>query len=305
MRLLLLLAIIVSVIAIAPPHPDAEDEVHEMHRSLKGAHDSTGKTSLLVNAALCSGMTEKECLHMNEEFHRQARKLKKIYQTTGYLKVLVICVRFSDHADRGLPTQEQYDVFFNSPAPDADLAPTGSVKQFIEHNSQGALEVDFDIMPWKTTNNTEAYYSFNKSGITRDFGASTHSVMDQLEADGVDFSNYDLNNDGKIDAIMLLHSGYQAEVGNIDCYTGALPKQRIWSHAIPAPSNAWVSSISGMALDNYSVGGGLRGVCWNRIPRLGIITHEFLHLFGLPDLYDKNKYIGHGLGHYSLMASRE
>ena len=303
--LLLLVSIVTSVFAIAPPHPDSGHAAHATHRALKGAIVS-GNSTLLVNAALCEGLSEEACLEMNEGFNRQARKLNKVVQRTGYLKVLVLCVRFSNHENRSLPTTDQLHVLFNGPAPDPNLAPTGSAKQFMELNSHGTLEIDFDIMPWKTTNNTEGFYSFNKSGVTRDFGQCTHSVLDQLEADGVDFSEYDLNNDEKIDAIILLHSGYQAEIGSVDCYTNAATINRIWSHAIPNPTAPWVSATSGISLDNYAVGAALRGVCNNQIARLGVLVHEFLHLFGLPDLNDnRGDYVGHGLGHYSIMSNRK
>jgi hypothetical protein len=61
---------------------------------LKGAIVSDNST-ILVNAALCEGLSDQACLEMNESFNRQARKLNKVYQSTGYLKVLVLCVRFS------------------------------------------------------------------------------------------------------------------------------------------------------------------------------------------------------------------
>jgi M6 family metalloprotease-like protein len=220
-------------------------------------------------------MSEAECAELNREFEEQARKLRLIYQTTGYLKVMVLLMRFSNHEDRVLPTPEEYHVVFNSPVPDPlyNVEP-GSVKNFLEANSMNTLEIEFDIMPWKTTDNTEAFYSYNISGVTRDFGQSLYPVMDQLEADGVDFSDYDLDGDGKIDVIMLLHSGYQAEVGNIDCYTGALTPQRIWSHAIANPTKIWTSPSSGITTDNYAVGGGMRGVCRTRLPPIGVITHE-------------------------------
>jgi M6 family metalloprotease-like protein len=307
MKLLLIFLQLVSVIqALAPPHPDAEQNIHDTHRSLKGSHHHASTAPGLVNAALCDGMSEEECLDLDREFEEQARKLRRIYQTTGYLKVLVICVRFTNHAGRGLPTQEQYHGVFNSPGPDSLYAQPGSVKNYLEQNSMGTLEIDFDIMPWKTTNNTEAFYSYDNYGVTREFGVAKHAVMDQLEADGVDWADYDLDGDGYIDAMVLLHSGYQAEVGNVDCYTGAQGTQRIWSHAIANPSKRWTSPSSGIQTDNYAVGGGMRGVCRNRIPTIGIITHEFLHNFGLPDLNDNSgEYIGRGLGHYSIMSNRE
>jgi hypothetical protein len=274
MRLLVLLLVLVSTLALAPPHPDAEHEVHEIHRSLKHGSSYYNDAPRLVNAALCSGLTEAECFELNQEFEEQARKLRLIYQTTGYLKVLVLLMRFSNHEDRELPTPDQYHGVFNSPVSDPLYAEPGSVKNFLEVNSGDSLEIDFDIMPWKTTDNTEAFYSYNISGVTRDFGQSLHAVMDQLEADGVDFSDYDLDGDGKIDVIMLLHSGYQAEVGNIDCYTGALTPQRIWSHAIANPTKIWTSPSSGIQTDNYAVGGAMRGVCRTRLPAIGVITHE-------------------------------
>jgi M6 family metalloprotease-like protein len=294
------------VLALAPPHPDSGNDVHATHRALRGGGVLGGRVrgnsttqlpvvpyGLLVNAALCEGLSDDACLELNDEFHRQTRKLNTGYTWGGYLKGLVLCVWFSNHVDRLLPTTEQLHVLFNAADPDPDLAPTGSAKQFIQLNSHGTLEIDFDIMPWKTTDNTEAYYSFNKSGVTRDFGQSTHSVLDQLEADGVDFSDYDANDDTKIDAIVIVHSGYQAEIGSFDCYTYALTINRIWSHAIPSPSNPWVSSLSGIAVDNYAVGAALRGVCHC------VLVHEFLHLFGLKDLNDNSgDYIGHGLGIY-------
>lgn len=273
MRALLLLLFITSTLSLAPPHPDAEHEVHEFHRSLKGPSNEQPATRL-VNAALCKGMTADECSDLDRQFEEQARKLRLIYQTTGYLKVLVLLMRFSNHETRELPTPEQYHVTFNSPGPNPNGAETGSVKNFLEYNSVGSLEIDFEIMPWKTTDNTEAHYSFDISGVTRDFGQSLHAVFDQLEADGVDWSNYDLDGDGKMDAIMVLHSGYQAEVGNSDCYTGAVTAQRIWSHAIADTTKPWTSPSSGIISDNYAVGGALRGVCHSRLPPIGVITHE-------------------------------
>lgn len=245
-------------------------------------------------------------MELDREFEEQARQLRRIYQTTGYLKVLVVCVRFSNHVDRGLPTVEQYDTMFNSPVPNPDGAETGSIKNFLEANAIDRLEIDFEVMPWKTTNNTEAFYSYDKYGVTRDFGISKHAVMDQLEADGVDFTKYDLDGDGYIDAMILLHSGFQAEIGNIDCYTGAYGEKRIWSHAIANPTKRWTSPSSGIQTDNYAVGGGLRGVCRNRVPPIGVIAHEFLHNLGLPDLNDNSgEWIGRGLGHFSIMSDRE
>jgi M6 family metalloprotease-like protein len=277
-----------------------------MRSTENGKGLSLGSTQRFWSTQHYVNLTRDECYKLNESFNRKARKSNKHYQTLGRLKVVVLCVRFSNHVDRVLPTPEQLNVLFNGPAPNHELAPTGSAKQFISHNSHGFLEVEFVVMPWKTTDNNESYYSFNISGITRNLGTMMYPVLDQLEEDGVDFSDFDGDGDGKIDATIVLHSGYQAEIGNLDCYSGATFQNRIWSHAILVPLNPWKSKLSSMSIDGYAVASALRGICDSKIARLGVIVHEFLHLFGLPDLYDvSGEYIGHGIGHYSIMSNRK
>jgi M6 family metalloprotease-like protein len=251
-------------------------------------------------------MTEEECLDFDRRSIEAARRLAVIYRTTGYLRVPVVLMRFTDHVWREQPTPENYDFIFNSWEPDEFWTPAGSVKRFLKLNAQEHMEIDFDIMPWKTTNGTELYYSFNRSGITTALGAALNPVLDQLEDDKVDWTLYDQNGDGKIDAMLVLHSGYQAEVGNFDCYSGANFTYRIWSHAITSAPNPWVSPSTGIKVDNYAICGGHRGVCQNKHPYLGVITHEFLHLFGLPDLNDNSgEWIGKGLGSWSIMSNRK
>ena len=54
-----------------------------------------------------------------------------------------------------------------------------------------------------------------------------------MDMEGFDWTIYDSDNDGYIDSIQFLHSGYGAEIGGIDCYTGSAMEDRIWAHAMP------------------------------------------------------------------------
>jgi hypothetical protein len=56
--------------------------------------------------------------------------------------------------------------------------------------------------------------------------AAIRYALDYLD-DSVDFSEFDGDGDGYIDAITLLHSGYGAEWGGIDSYNGTYT-DRIW-----------------------------------------------------------------------------
>lgn len=309
-RLFFLLLLVASSLAVAPPHPDAEKEVHELHRRMMGRYsresNSTSRSSMpqLVNPRLCQDLTDEECTAWDHRSLVSARHLKAISQKTGYLRVLVICVVFTNHIDKWVPATMYLEELFNSPVAIPN-APGGSVKMFVEQNSQGKLEVDFDIMPWLVTDKSEAHYSFNISGLTGQFAECAHPVFDQLEEMGIDWALYDQDGDGRMDASLLLHSGYQAELGSTDCL-GQKGENRIWSHAILNNARPWTSPSKGITWDNYAVGNGNRGRCGNRMSFVGIMTHEFLHLFGLADLNDNSgNFIGWGLGYFSIMANRE
>ena len=107
-----------------------------------------------------------------------------------------------------------------------------------------------------------------------------------MDSSGFDFSRFDVNGDYVIDVTAVLHSGYAAEYGGSDCNTGATSLDRIQSFASSATYNTWVST-SGYSLGNFFITSGLEGLC-NFVPaKVGTMIHEFLHTFGLPDLYDK------------------
>jgi immune inhibitor A len=98
----------------------------------------------------------------------------------------------------------------------------------------------------------------------------------------VDFSKFDVDGNGWVDAVFVVHAGPGGEVtGN---------PWDIWSHA-------WATSYP-IAVDNVLVYG------YSMEPedgRIGVFSHELGHVLGLPDLYD---YGGdsNGLGDWTIMA---
>jgi M6 family metalloprotease-like protein len=114
----------------------------------------------------------------------------------------------------------------------------------------------------------------------------------------INFKDFDVDNDGEIDAITFVHSGYAAEWGGVDCY-GGKSNDRIWSHKWYMMSKAFTSQ--GVRVDRYSVNPGLWHTCGSEIGRIGVIAHEIGHFLGLPDLYD-GEGIGRGIGSWDLMS---
>ena len=221
--------------------------------------------------------------------------------STGTVKNLVIGLRFSNHGPAGqnrtLPSASDVDKIMNAVGGDPVLAPTGSVRDHYLQNSYGLLTINSTVLVWVDVPNTESYYANGNSGLTTrtfDLIAAALSAADT----SVDFASFDADNDGWIDAITFLHSGYGAEWGGNDQY-GTNFINRMWSHKWEIP--AWTSA-EGVKVSDYNISPGLWGTSGSQPGRIGVVCHELGHFFGLPDLYDTNG-SGQGIGNWCLMAS--
>eukprot|EP00543_Licmophora_paradoxa_P006710 CAMPEP_0202444340 /NCGR_PEP_ID=MMETSP1360-20130828/3460_1 /ASSEMBLY_ACC=CAM_ASM_000848 /TAXON_ID=515479 /ORGANISM="Licmophora paradoxa, Strain CCMP2313" /LENGTH=690 /DNA_ID=CAMNT_0049060317 /DNA_START=48 /DNA_END=2120 /DNA_ORIENTATION=- len=291
--------ILVSVVDAVHPHPDGGEELKRYHRSLKRDDYQMN----YINSAFCKNITKEECESMEQEMEHHARLLQQTVHTIGTVRVLVLLVRFADHTDRQLPPKEQYEELFIG-AGISDVIPTGSIKDYLWRNSYGKMAIEVEVADWVTTDNTEDYYSFNVSGISHDTRRAYYPALDALDKQNFDFSPFDQNNDGLIDLIVMLHSGFAAEVGGRDCYNNRHHEQRIWAHALPAQADNWVSTRTGIRANGYCISTAIRGHCFARPARIGVTTHEMLHVFGLPDLNDSSGgWIGKGVGEYDIMSS--
>jgi len=204
---------------------------------------------------------------------------------SGTVKNLVVLCKFSDHTF-GVHTRDanDYDVLFNQIGGDATLAPTGSVKDLYLENSYGTMTLESTVVAWVTLPQTEAYYADGSDGTDGPFPTNAQGmVRDALELVDplVDFSQFDDDSDGYIDAIDIIHSGYGAE-------TGGGGGDWIWSHRWSLwqlPGGEWTSD-EGVKVYDYHTEPALWSTSGTNIVRFGVIAHETGHFFGLPDLYD-------------------
>jgi M6 family metalloprotease-like protein len=224
----------------------------------------------------------------------------------GNLKNLVVLLRFSDHATRAVPSVSDLDILMNAPGGDPVLAPTGSVRDIYLENSYGQLSLDSTVLYWVDLPNTEAYYANGNRGLTTMTHEALRYALDTLDADpNFNYTDFDQDNDGNIDAITFLHSGYGAEWGGTSA-DGENYVDRIWSHKW-AISGSWFSS-DGVRVYNYHISPAIWGTSGTNIGRIGVICHETGHFLGLPDLYDGNDSdgdgrSGSGIGSYCMMAN--
>lgn len=228
----------------------------------------------------------------------------------GTIANLVIPIRFSNHGGRTVPSEDDLGVLFNNVGPHATLAPTGSLRDVYLDNSYGAMALNSTIADWATVSNTEQYYA---NGVSGDQTLHQALIEALNAADAyIDFSQFDLDNDGYIDSITFLHSGYGAEWGGVDV-DGTHYDDRIWSHRwvlwdtngdgiyVPALDQPWTSN-EGVKVWDYNINPSLWATSGSNIGHVGVIAHETGHLFDLPDLYDTNGG-GAGIGSFGLMAN--
>ena len=225
-------------------------------------------------------------------------------QARGTWQALVILIDFPDYrwdhrndsnfsnADSIYTTQHFKDMLFSQgtyKAPYSQSETTGSMRDFFLENSYGQFEVTGVTTVWYTASENLAFYANDNSG----FGSYPNSSRKLVEeavvlADpDVDFSAFDNNNDGLVDALFVVHAGPAAE----EIYTVNFPdhEKYLWSHK---------SSISRLNLD------GVKVEDYSLEPEngtIGVFCHEFGHALGLPDLYDTDG-SSEGIGEWGLMA---
>jgi len=213
------------------------------------------------------------------------RRLTALDQPSGQFKAIAILVRFTDHPSQVVATYFDNLIFGSN---------GNTVKDYYQEASYGTLDIITVNLPsstgWLQMPHTYAYYVDGNYG----FGAWPNNAQ-KLTEDAVaaanpyvNFSQYDNDGDGYVDALFVIHTGPGAEwTGNVN---------DIWSHAWscfldPYVDGVWVNGYS-MEPEYWSSPGDM--TC-------GVYSHELGHVFGLPDFYDYD-YDSRGLGRWSVMA---
>lgn len=223
----------------------------------------------------------------------------------GSVKALVVLIRFTEHANRVLPTADAIKTLCE-----------GQVASYLSQQSYGKYTLSgCDVQDWVASDNTEAYYSYNKYGrvgytdIQKIFFPALKKMDDAAVAAGnMEFwSQYDSDQDGLIDVVVAIHSGYGAEFGAADCTNNREPINRIQSQAWNGyMDGGWLSSSDTLSfgVQGFVILAGLEGSCDSNPVKVGKFAHECTHtLTGHPpDLYDLN--LGsRGVGGFDIMSS--
>lgn len=195
---------------------------------------------------------------------------------------IVILVDFTDNvADTSLYPSSHYERMLFS----VGSYPTGSMRDYYLETSYGKVDITGEATGWMRMTENYDYYTNDSYG----FGSYPRNAQKLAEdavlaADSlIDFSQFDADEDGYVDALFVVHAGPGAEA------TGS--SGHIWSHM-------WFTrtplSVDGVHVYEYSME--------PEDGKIGVFAHELGHVFGLPDLYDYD-YDSEGVGYWSIMAS--
>ena len=218
-------------------------------------------------------------------------------------KGLVILVEFNDAKFTRSDLNEFYSRMFNEEnytgycnedgTPNPYGCFTGSVRDYFHDNSNGLFEPMFDVV-----GPVQVSYSVN-DGNQYAYTIFLQAAKLAHDQGLVDYSNYDINQDGCVDLIYFIYA---------DTPSSSDPNgpDHIWPHRSSFYS---YSRFNGKLLRDYACSAEYIFSKESGIfDGIGTICHEFSHVLGLPDLYDTNneddQYNGEAQhpGEWELMA---
>ncbi len=228
-----------------------------------------------------------EAVHQKRKAAR-AMNAASTYPSTGSPRSLVILVNYSDVKFTVKNANQAYSDLLNKSGYKQNNA-IGSARDYFIASSDGAFQPIFDVYGPYNLPNTMAYYG----GQAPETGGPlmTLHACQAADAAGVDFTQYDCNNDGKIDNVFVYYAGYNEAEGG--------PETSIWPHRYVVQGN---NTFDGKVLYDYACSSEYRGRT-KTMCGIGTFCHEFSHVLGLADLYDTDYTKAETVGSWDLMAS--
>ena len=225
---------------------------------------------------------------------------RSVPATTGSLHVLVILAEFADLPPRIAPAR--FDDLLFGPGP--------SIRDYFDEVSGRRLDLSGDLVGWVTLPGDQLDYSDGVGGVGDYPRNGQRMAEDAVRAavdGGIDLSDFDADDDGVVDALLVVHSGQGFEWAGATG-PGALSTE---PDANSINSHKWT-------LVEQEFGGATKvvdyftcpelqlvkprfGLTWaDSIATIGVYCHEFGHVLGLPDFYDVQTFENH-VGVWEIM----
>ncbi len=231
----------------------------------------------------------------NSFFEHSSKKQKSSVRAKAVItetKVLAVLIDFSDHAadQDAYPVGHYTDLLYSNATGNGEIK---SAYQYYQKESGGTLNFTGAVNGWVRADNKAAFYGGNdENDDDKEAQALVIEAVTKAVAElNVDLADYDQNNDGIVDHVMVFHSSVGEEAGG-----GTLGADAIWSHRYYVDNKPVSIPGSDIKLFGYTI-----------TPidaRVGVVVHEFGHDLGVPDEYDTaSGTYGSPVASWSLMAS--
>ena len=153
---------------------------------------------------------------------------------------------------------------------------TGSINRYFNDVSGSRFNLWIDVYGPVTVSKNAAYYGQNSGNSDLHPDELVMEACQLAVAQGADFSQYDSNNDGEVDWVVILYAGKGEADG------GAA--NTIWPHQADLHDTGKSLQLQGKKIDHYCCLNEIDGQTGGRCG-IGTFCHEFGHIMGLPDVY--------------------
>lgn len=195
----------------------------------------------------------------------------------GSPSIAVVLAEFSDvkfsEAVSGANAEETFQKFFQGYGNDdavrfTELGSYGAVRDYFRDQSQGLFTPNFKVVGRVTLSGTHHSYANSRAGF-RD------EALDKVtKLEGINWADYDKNNDGKVDAVIIVFPGLGHNQNGDENDMHAC----CWGSAVKKNGVTFATQLIGPEQRMKSSGPTLNGI--------GVFCHEMSHMLGLPDFYD-------------------
>jgi M6 family metalloprotease-like protein len=169
----------------------------------------------------------------------------------------------------------------------------GSVSDYFHDQSNGLLQLTFDVVGPVLVSNDYEYYG--KNVPPDDYDAHPDEMV--VEAcqhvdEEVNFADYDWDGDGYVEQVVVIYAGQGEANGG--------GKTTIWPHEWELTESDYGKylQLDKVRISTYACSSELSSP--TRIDGIGTICHEFSHCLGLPDMYDEDQR-NYGMGYWDIM----
>ncbi len=263
------------------------------------------KTISKANTLSISNAAPRKAKAFDTSFRRN--KIQKAFPLIGSPKSLVILVNFSDKSFVTSTPQPSFNNLLNQTGYNANGG-TGSARDYFMASSYGKFAPNFDVVgPYNLPKSIASYGANDEDGYDIDPAAMVVDACAAANAAGLDFSQYDSDNDGVLDNVFVCYAGYNEAEGG--------PENTVWpqswvvytSEENPDPDyhnyDGTKASVTfdGKRLYDFACTSELSGSTGSTMCGIGTFCHEFGHVIGMPDYYNTDDSNKNTLNEWSIM----